>query len=49
MFKKTKEFTPNASNAEIYALLYKKVYIKIYPSLKNLYKDIKEITGYPKY
>lgn len=49
MFKRTKEFTPNASNAEIYSLLYKKVYVKIYPSLKNLYKDIKEITGYPKY
>jgi sugar (pentulose or hexulose) kinase len=49
MFRRTKEFTPNVHNAEIYALLYKKVYMKIYPSLKNLYKDIKEITGYPKY
>ncbi|GCD09256.1 FGGY-family carbohydrate kinase [Clostridium tagluense] len=49
MFKRTKEFTPNVSNAEIYRKLYKKIYTKIYPSLKNLYKDIKEITGYPKH
>ena len=49
MFIRTKEFTPNAFNAEIYQKLYKKVYLKIYPSLKNIYKDIKEITGYPKY
>jgi sugar (pentulose or hexulose) kinase len=49
MFKRTKEFTPNASNAKIYSQLYRKVYMKIYPSLKNLYKDIKEITGYPNY
>ena len=49
MFKRTKEFTPNTHNAEVYSKLYKKVYMKIYPSLKHLYKDIKEITGYPKY
>jgi sugar (pentulose or hexulose) kinase len=49
MFKREKEFTPNIDNAEIYSKLYKKVYTKIYPSLKHLYKDIKEITGYPKY
>jgi len=49
MFIRTKEFNPNPSNVEIYSKLYKKVYLKIYPSLKNLYKDIKEITGYPKY
>lgn len=49
MFKREKEFTPNACNAEVYSKLYRKVYTKIYPSLKNLYKDIKEITGYPEY
>ena len=49
MFKRTKEFTPNTHNVEIYSSLYKKVYKKIYPSLKNLYKDIKDITGYPEH
>ncbi|WP_404813562.1 hypothetical protein [Clostridium bowmanii] len=49
MFKRIKEFNPSVTNVEIYEKLYKKVYLKIYPSLKNLYKDIKEITGYPKY
>ncbi len=40
-------FKPNPENVEIYDKLYKKVYQKVYPSLKNLYKEIKDITGYP--
>lgn len=48
MFILSKEFIPNKHNADIYLRLYKNVYTKIYPSLKNLYKEIKSITGYPR-
>ncbi len=41
-----KEFTPKKENIEIYNNLFK-VYEKIYPKMKELYKDIQKITGYP--
>jgi sugar (pentulose or hexulose) kinase len=40
-------FEPNPEHAAIYKELFKRVYLKIYPSLKPLYKDIRDITGYP--
>ena len=44
-----KEFTPGVQNVEIYKKLYSRVYKKIYPSLKKLYMEIKDITGYPEF
>ncbi len=43
------EYKPDKRNAEIYFKLYKNVYEKIYPSLKGLYKEIRDITGCPMY
>ena len=40
-------FEPNPGHAAIYKELFKRVYLKIYPSLKHVYKEIKDITGYP--
>jgi sugar (pentulose or hexulose) kinase len=48
MFILSKEFVPDKCNADIYSKLYKNVYTKIYPSLRKLYREIKDITGYPK-
>ena len=36
------EFLPNMENHEKYNYLYEKAYMKMYPQLKNIYKDIKE-------
>ncbi len=41
------EFKPAPDNVEIYSKLYKQVYQKVYKSLRPLYKNIQEITGYP--
>ena len=40
-------FEPNASNHEIYDALYERVYKAMYPKLKPLYEEIRQITGYP--
>ncbi len=40
-------FVPDRKNADIYRQLYQKVYKEMYPSLKSLYEEIREITGYP--
>jgi len=39
-------FKPNSKNVEIYSKLYKKVYKNIFPKLKGLYSEIREITKY---
>ncbi len=41
-------FEPLPSVRDIYKELYEKVYLKIYNRLQPLYKEIKEITDYPK-
>ena len=40
-------FEPNPKNVALYRSLYHRVYQKIYKSLKSLYREIREITGYP--
>ena len=40
-------FEPNRENQELYDRLYRNVYEKMYPHLKPLYEQIREITGYP--
>lgn len=40
-------FTPIAENVALYDALYRKVYCRMYEKLAPLYKDIREITGYP--
>ena len=42
-FSKTvRSYHPDKKNHEIYDLLYKKVYAKLYPSLKDVYRNCKE-------
>ena len=42
MIRISKTFTPNPENAKKYDYLFNHVYMKVYPQLKNLYKEIKE-------
>lgn len=41
-------FEPDFQTTKLYDQLYKNVYLKMYKRLQPLYKQIKEITGYPK-
>jgi len=47
MIKYEKEFLPDEKNVLLYKRIYKNVYSKIYKSLKPIYKEIRNITGYP--
>ena len=40
-------FEPDSQTHKLYDQLYRRVYKKMYKRLKPLYKDIREITGYP--
>ncbi len=40
-------FEPNINNHKIYDEFYKSVYLKMYPRLQSLYREIRHITGYP--
>jgi sugar (pentulose or hexulose) kinase len=40
-------FEPNPQHHEIYDALYRRVYKEMYPRLKPLYREIRDITGYP--
>ena len=40
-------FDPDRKTHERYDNLYRRVYLKLYDRLKPLYKEIREITGYP--
>ena len=40
MIRYTKVFTPNKNAAKEYKELYEKVYVKVYPSLLNVYKEL---------
>ena len=42
MVSVSKTFTPNPMNVKKYNYLYRHAYMKLYPQLKNIYKDIKE-------
>jgi sugar (pentulose or hexulose) kinase len=41
-------FDPNPQTHALYDALYRRVYLKLYDRLKPLYKEIREITGYPR-
>jgi len=47
MVKYDRTFTPDKKNVIIYDKLYNRVYKKLYPALKDIYKNIRVITGYP--
>jgi sugar (pentulose or hexulose) kinase len=47
MVRFEKEFMPQAEHREIYQKLYVNVYRKMYRALEPLYKEIRDITGYP--
>ena len=47
MTRSSEIFEPNPRTREIYDGLYQRVYKQMYRRLKPLYKDIREITGYP--
>jgi sugar (pentulose or hexulose) kinase len=40
-------FEPDAQHHEIYDALYRRVYKEMYPKLRPLYEQIRDITGYP--
>ena len=40
-------FDPDPQTHDLYDNLYRRVYLKLYDRLKPLYKEIREITGYP--
>ena len=42
MIRISKTFQPNPENAKKYDYLFDNVYMKVYPQLKNIYKNIKE-------
>jgi sugar (pentulose or hexulose) kinase len=41
------QFLPDSKNARIYSQLYEEVYSRMYKHLQPLYKEIRNITGYP--
>ncbi|WP_229425702.1 hypothetical protein [Massilia sp. Se16.2.3] len=41
-------FQPIEGNRAIYDRLYRRVYRRMYKQLQPLYRDIAEITGYPR-
>lgn len=47
MVQTGKTFHPDSDNVKMYQALYSKVYQKMYLALKPLYKQIRNITGYP--
>jgi sugar (pentulose or hexulose) kinase len=48
MTRTGKVFEPSGDNHRLYDDLYKRVYLKMYGRLKPLFKEIRDITGYPK-
>jgi sugar (pentulose or hexulose) kinase len=40
-------FEPDKKNVALYQNLYNRVYKKIYPTLADLFREIRDITGYP--
>ena len=40
-------FEPIPTNRDIYNELYEKVYTRMYARLRCLYRDIRDVTGYP--
>lgn len=47
MTRSGKRFEPDATTAKQYQALYRNVYLKLYPKLAPLYRQIRRITGYP--
>ncbi len=47
MVRHEKEFLPDPDHAYIYSQLYRRVYCKMYGSLRPVYREIRSITGYP--
>lgn len=47
MTRTGRTFEPVPSNVRLYEDLYGRVYLKIYKSLRPLFKDLEKITGYP--
>ena len=43
MIRYVKVFTPNKKDVKEYKELYEKVYVKVYPSLLNIYKELTDI------
>ena len=42
-----KTFSPNRDHVDLYKTIFERVYRKMYRSLYPLYKEIREIVGYP--
>jgi len=48
MTRRAEEFSPDPATRDLYGELYERVYSKTYGQLRPLYKQIQQITGYPK-
>ena len=42
MIRVSKTFQPNPENVKKYDYLFNHAYMKVYPQLKNIYKDLKD-------
>ncbi len=47
MCRVERRFEPDPENAALYRRLYRRVYRRLYPRLKRLYREIRDLTGYP--
>ncbi len=47
MTRTGKVFQPDPATRSVYERLYQRVYTKMYPQLQGLYREIRDITGYP--
>ena len=47
MVRHGRRFEPNSSTAAIYKELFQRVYLRMYATLRPLYREIRGITGYP--
>ncbi|MBV8489082.1 MAG: carbohydrate kinase, partial [Candidatus Eremiobacteraeota bacterium] len=47
MTRTARTFEPRAAHRELYDKLYTRVYRRLYGRLQPLYREIREITGYP--
>ena len=47
MTRISRTFEPIAANRDLYAALYERVYRRLYGRLRDIYSQIRSITGYP--
>ena len=48
MVRTSDRFEPDSSHRDLYDRLYRRVYLRLYPKLRSLYRELRDITGYPR-